>query len=94
MMLANVEEIEKVFNETFVPASDHDFLPISSSGDAFHQDDKLDGRNFNVANESPLNCREIFFAHRSIVPDPDEVICLTCINSRIYFMSLQLTGFE
>ena len=73
-MLSNAEAIEKVFNETFVPASELEFLPISCNVVTPNQDDNLNDGRFNVAEESPVNCREIFFVHRSVVPDPDEVI--------------------
>ena len=75
MKLANVAEIEKVFNETFVPASDHDFLPITTHGDCYHDDEnELHDSHIEDVNENSVNRREIFFAHRSAVPDPDEVM--------------------
>ena len=75
-----MEEIEKVFNETFVPASDHDFVPISSNVEAARdQEDTLGSRNFNATNKRQPDSREIFFVHRSIVPDPDEVIAVVSI---------------
>lgn len=75
MKLANVAEIEKVFNETFVPASDHDFLSITTEGDCYHDDEnELHDSNTGDVNENSVNHREIFFAHRSAVPDPDEVM--------------------
>ena len=72
MKLSDAEEIEKVFNETFVPASDHDFLPIN---DCYHDDEnELQDNNIEDVNENTVSRREIFFAHRSAVPDPDEVM--------------------
>ena len=74
MQLANVAEIEKVFNETFVPASDHDFLPITTHGDCYHgEENELQDNNLADVIETSGKGREIFFAHRAAVPDPDEV---------------------
>ena len=74
MKVADVEEIEKVFNETFVPASDHDFMPITMDGDCYGEGtDFSNDSNLDVANKNTMGCREIFFAHRTTVPDPDEV---------------------
>ena len=86
MKLADVEEIEKVFNETFVPASDHDFLPITSNEDSFIDEDPLDNIDSKYTAENNPNNREIFFAHRSAVPDPEEVIKIgKYINGRLYW---------
>ena len=74
MKLADVEKIEKVFNETFVPASDHDFLPITSNEDGYIDEDPLDNIDSKDTAKNNPNNREIFFAHRSAVPDPEEVI--------------------
>ena len=72
--MANVAEIEKMFNETFIPASDHDFIPITSHGDCYQDDvEYKNNYDFENVNESNTNGREIFFAHRQAVPDPEEV---------------------
>ena len=76
MKLVDVEEIEKVFNETFVPASDHDFLPITSNEDDYIDEDILNNIDSKDTVKNNPNNREIFFAHRSAVPDPEEVIKL------------------
>ena len=81
MKLTDVEEIEKVFNETFVPASDHDFLPITSNEDGFIDEDPKDNIDVNETMECNSNNREIFFAHRSAVPDPEEVIKISKNNN-------------
>ena len=71
--LVNVAEIEKVFNETFIPASDHDFVPITSPGDCYPNEGQYMDNSFQNSNPNNTNCREVFFAHRQTVPDPDEV---------------------
>ena len=65
MKLADVEEIEKVFNETFVPASDHDFMPITSNEDGFIDEDPSDNIDSKDTVTNNPNNREIFFALRS-----------------------------
>ena len=85
MKLVDVEEIEKVFNETFVPASDHDFLPITSNEDDYIDEDILNNIDSKDTVKNNPNNREIFFAHRSAVPDPEEVIKLgKYYNFRLY----------
>ena len=69
----NAEIIEKVFNETFAPASEHDFLPITSETAHYINANQTTDDTSDGVGEKPLNCREIFFVHRSIAPDPEEV---------------------
>ena len=85
MKSADVEKIEKVFNETFVPASDHDFLPITSNEDDYIDEDILNNIDSKDTVKNNPNDREIFFAHRSAVPDPEEVIKIgKYYNCRLY----------
>ena len=72
----NVAEIEKVFNETFIPASDHDFVPITSPGDCYPNEGQYKDDNLKNGNQNNPNVRGLFFAHRQTVPDPEEVMNL------------------
>ena len=72
--MVNIAEIEKVFNETFVPASDHDFLPITSHDESYQNEFQHNGKDLETIDENNTNCRGTFFAHRQTVPDPEEVI--------------------
>jgi len=69
---ANVAEIEKVFNETFIPASDHDFVPITSPGDCYPNEGQYKDNDLKNGNQNDPNARGVFFAHRQTVPDPEE----------------------
>ena len=64
MTATNAETIERVFNETFIPASENDYVPITSDNTSTENLNFHEGRN-----------RETLFIHRSVAPDPEEV-CL------------------
>ena len=68
MKSADVEKIEKVFNETFVPASDHDFLPITSNEDDYIDEDILDNIDSKDTVKNNPNNREILYSF--ILPRP------------------------
>ena len=57
-------------------------MPISSDGANYNHDGREEDLNCDFAKGDVPNCHEIFFVHRSMIPDPEEV---STIDAHINF---------